>query len=65
MAHVCYKGNSDACHTAVILDGVRGNVQQPAHNLVLYRHSTERPTLRHQNTDATIRDVTARVTAPI
>ena len=29
------------------------------------QYSTERPTLHHQNTDATIRDVTAHVTTPI
>ena len=34
MAHVCYKANSDVCHTAVILDVAHGNIQQPAHNLV-------------------------------
>ena len=34
MAHVCYKANSDVCHTAAILDAAHGNIQQPAHNLI-------------------------------
>ena len=34
VAHVCYKANSDVCHTAVILDAAHRSVQQPAHNLV-------------------------------
>ena len=32
MAHVCYKANSDVCHTAAILDAAQRSVQQPAHN---------------------------------
>ena len=31
VAHVCYKANSNVCHTAAILDAAHGNVQQPAH----------------------------------
>ena len=34
VAHVCYKANSDVCHTAAILDAAHRSVQQPAHNLV-------------------------------
>ena len=34
VAHVCYKANSDVCHTAAILDAAHGNVQQLAHNLI-------------------------------
>ena len=34
LAHVCYKANSNVCHTAAILDAAHGNVQQLAHNLV-------------------------------
>ena len=48
MAHVCYKANSDVCHTAAILNAAHGNVQQPA-----------MVTLHHQNTDTTAHDVTA------
>ena len=33
VAHICYKANSNVCHTAVILDVVHRSVQ-PAHNLV-------------------------------
>ena len=33
VAHVCYKANSDVCHTAAILDAAHDNVQQSAHNL--------------------------------
>ena len=32
--HICYKANSDVCHTVAILDVAHGNVQQPAHNLI-------------------------------
>ena len=34
VTHVCYKANSDVCHTAAILDAAHRSVQQPAHNLV-------------------------------
>ena len=34
VAHVCYKANSDVCHTAAILDAAHRSVQQPAYNLV-------------------------------
>ena len=56
MAHVCHKANSDVCHTAVILDAVHGNFQQPAHNLITIYTDIFCPTLHHQNTDATAHD---------
>ena len=61
MAHVCYKANSDVCHTAAILDAVTFSIQLTTSSL--YKLAVHRaiflPTLRHQNTDTTARDVTA------
>ena len=55
VAHVCYKANSDVCHTAAILDAAHGNVQQAAHNLVaVYKLAVHRAALHY---DATARDV--------
>ena len=46
MAHVCYKANSNVCHTTPILDVAHDNVQQPAHNLLaVYKLAVHRAIL--------------------
>ena len=40
VAHVCYKANSNVCHTAVILDAAHGNAfNSQLTTLSLYSHS--------------------------
>ena len=67
MAHVCYKANSDVCHTAAILDAAHGNVQQPAHSLVavqMYKLAVHRAIFFAQRYVIKIaRDVTATCNA--
>ena len=42
MAHVCYKANSDVCHTAAILYAAHGDVQQQLTTSSLYKLAVHR-----------------------